>query len=262
MSKNKNFRKQLAKMERSVLNALKMENYTRAQRRLINDERVRRKQEDTANTIDVAAVAENLNPILHQITVASSSTNSGQQQQSGDAGSDPRRSRRTGQSNGSGGSSHASGATTIDLGTRLLFPGYHESVSEQVEGVSFSDNIGELTLTYGTNLVGSFRCPQCHKVWTTGIIWTRIKGKILDHGQLEYCAVVFKQSCKKCEKLGIMKLEEDVYVERVARRLKIWKGEPVPPIEPHVKGTPPHEIELCEGCNAGECKRGRGSSNR
>lgn len=75
----------------------------------------------------------------------------------------------------------------------------------------------------------------------------------LHHGNL-YSAVVYNQRCKRCQGLGIMKLDETSYVERVAYRLKKWAG--IRMEEPNYpkKKTLPHRKDLCEGCKEGVCE--------
>jgi hypothetical protein len=71
-----------------------------------------------------------------------------------------------------------------------------------------------------------------------------------------YNALVFKQRCKECNKLGVLRLDEDSYVERVVYRLKKWAGIHVERPEYSGERGEPHEAELCEACLAGyHCQR-------
>ncbi|KAK3903720.1 zinc-binding domain-containing protein [Staphylotrichum tortipilum] len=107
---------------------------------------------------------------------------------------------------------------------------------------------------YNTNIMGRFECRnrKCHSAgWGSKKIAIRIRG-FRDNG---YDAVVFKQRCRTCEKLGVMRIDENSYVERVAYRLKKWAGVYMETHEYHngVQQGPPHESDLCEGCKAGYC---------
>ena len=70
-----------------------------------------------------------------------------------------------------------------------------------------------------------------------------------------YNAIVFNQRCQACNRLGILTLDKDSYIERVAYRLK--KGAGVRVDEQYYVGKegPPHKPELCEGCKRGYCPR-------
>ncbi|KAK6502485.1 hypothetical protein TWF506_003067 [Arthrobotrys conoides] len=141
--------------------------------------------------------------------------------------------------------------------TWYLFEEYHDKIREKVQGVIFSSNIQDSDCEGERNLTGSFRCsnPSCKHVWFSGKIAAIIRKYNQRDSQLDYNVQVYNQRCKSCKSLGIMKLDEDVYVERVARLLKIWKGEDVPEVSHDFKQTDPHEDELCEGCKDGRCQR-------
>ncbi|KAK3996591.1 hypothetical protein QBC44DRAFT_402150 [Cladorrhinum sp. PSN332] len=46
------------------------------------------------------------------------------------------------------------------------------------------------------------------------------------HGHA-YNAAVFNQKCKGCEQLGVLELDEECYIDRVAYRIKVWERIPV-----------------------------------
>ncbi|KAK4458662.1 zinc-binding domain-containing protein [Cladorrhinum samala] len=106
---------------------------------------------------------------------------------------------------------------------------------------------------YNTSVVAKFRCTGCGKRWVSG----RVAICIRKFPEDKYNASVYNQKCKGCEKLGIMELDEQSYIDRVAYRLKVWGGIKIhtPPYEE--KNTPPHECHLCEGCRLGECHGGQ-----
>lgn len=141
--------------------------------------------------------------------------------------------------------------------TWYLFEEYHDKIREKVQGVTFSSNIQNSDGERERNLTGSFRCPSstCRRVWFSGKITAIIRKYNRRDSQLSYNVQVYNQRCKSCKSLGVMKLDEDIYVERVTRLLKIWKGEHVPQVFHEFKPTDPHEDELCEGCKDGRCQR-------
>ena len=69
-----------------------------------------------------------------------------------------------------------------------------------------------------------------------------------------YNAEVFNQRCKACNKLGILDLDQQTYIERVAYRLLKWAEVAVERPRYDSKETPPHRADLCEGCKRGICR--------
>lgn len=73
-----------------------------------------------------------------------------------------------------------------------------------------------------------------------------------------YNATVYNQRCDACNGLGAINIDKEVYIERVAYRLKVWAGVPVErPFYDKDNKTPPHKMELCEGCKRGVCLAGQ-----
>jgi hypothetical protein len=139
-----------------------------------------------------------------------------------------------------------------------MYPSLHRDVAkavfEDIGTTRFHDNdSGEgFSKEYPTFVVGVFVCNNnaCSgAAWSSGKI-TLLVRKYPDNG---YNAVVFGQRCKFCQRLGRLKLNEQSYIDRVSYRLKRWAGVQMelPPFD--LKGTPPHKIELCEGCKRGLC---------
>jgi len=104
-----------------------------------------------------------------------------------------------------------------------------------------------------TNIVGEFRCPnvECRNVWTTGMVATLIR----IYWDNSYNARIYHQRCAQCLRLVEVKVDVDIYVERIARRLRIMRELPVEGAEPSPPDDPagPHRAELCEGCREGCC---------
>ncbi|TLS22190.1 uncharacterized protein PpBr36_09675 [Pyricularia pennisetigena] len=106
--------------------------------------------------------------------------------------------------------------------TSLMFPLLHSQIIDAVgkdicpawENNAQQD--GQCTNDYDTNVSGRFRCSNraCFKVWGSGLVAIRIMA--FDGNR--YNAIVYNQHCKKCNSLGIMKLDEARYVERVFGR--------------------------------------------
>ncbi|KAJ1334005.1 3CxxC-type zinc finger protein [Microdochium nivale] len=107
---------------------------------------------------------------------------------------------------------------------------------------------------YSTNIMGIFRCANntCSvQGWGSKVVAIVIRGYTNDG----YNAEVFKQRCQGCNQLGILKLHEKSYIDRVTYRIKTWAGVKVerPPYNDKKKPIP-HERELCEGCKHGYCQ--------
>ncbi|KAG7286737.1 hypothetical protein NEMBOFW57_009051 [Staphylotrichum longicolle] len=113
-----------------------------------------------------------------------------------------------------------------DFGT-AMFPNLHKDVENALSEESISppwsfNHAGgdaEAIQTYGTNIMGRFECRnnECQSGgWGSKKIAIEIR-RYRDNG---YNALVFKQRCKTCKRLGVMRIDENSYVERVTYRLK------------------------------------------
>lgn len=145
--------------------------------------------------------------------------------------------------------------------TTLMFPSLHSevanAVSSSIQSTHFHQHDDDYSSnnTYSTNVMGKFRCPNvtCQTYgWSSKVVTILIRG----YPGNGYNAVVFKQRCRACNRLGILTLDERSYVERVTYRLKKWAGVHVERPEYSEKDSPPHETSLCEGCKRGICRRG------
>jgi hypothetical protein len=147
--------------------------------------------------------------------------------------------------------------------TTVMFPSLHDEVenvlSDSIVPKPWFNHAGENQQAideYSTNIMGRFECrnracPQ--KGWGSKMIGIVIH-RFPNNG---YNAVVFKQRCKSCTKLGTLRLNEKSYVERVTYRLRKWAG--IRMERPEYNGDnggPEHENLLCEGCKRGYCQRG------
>ncbi len=144
----------------------------------------------------------------------------------------------------------------------VMFPSLHEDVQSLLATVSISpapwfndhgEGVYDLVDKYGTHIMGRFECRNrnCSKKgWGSKQIGILIQ-RFPDNG---YNAVVFKQRCKDCNKLGVLRLDENSYVERIAYRLKKWAGIPTEPPVYSGQSRGPHESSLCEACRAGCCQ--------
>jgi len=146
-----------------------------------------------------------------------------------------------------------------------MFPSLHPdivlAVSEHVIPPRFNDkNTSQGTSkTYSTFVTGEFRCYD-NTCPTRGWKWTSRKVAILirQYADGSYNAEVFKQRCKQCDKLGILKLDNSSYVERVSYRLLVWKGVRLKRPHYNKKASKPHKTWLCEGCKRGICREADG----
>jgi hypothetical protein len=142
--------------------------------------------------------------------------------------------------------------------TSFMFPLLHQKVAGAVsDEIAFTwfhehDSDEDSNNKWSTNVMGSFRCynKACKtQRWSSKVVTILIRG----YPRNGYNAVVYNQRCKSCNQLGILKMDEESYCDRVTYWVKKWAGVPVKQ-PPHTdqKG-PPHESSLCEGCKSGLC---------
>ncbi|KAK0631532.1 zinc-binding domain-containing protein [Immersiella caudata] len=142
------------------------------------------------------------------------------------------------------------------------YPSLHQRVLDALDGaVSPTPHFNEVeddgtsTNEKDTNIMGRFQCSDqnCSQPgWGSKIVAIRIRR--FDDGS--YNAGVYGQRCKRCNKLGVLTVDEQSYVDRVSFRLKKWAGVYVE--EPHYRkrdDRAPHKKELCEGCKRGHCRQ-------
>ncbi|KAI1653496.1 zinc-binding domain-containing protein [Daldinia decipiens] len=146
-----------------------------------------------------------------------------------------------------------------DTKTSFMFPSLHQRVLDAISDQAVSARFDEKTTNqsnnkYSTNITGKFKCSNkdCSKGG-----WSSKKVSILIRGYPGngYNALVFNQRCQSCNKLGILTLDENSYVERVAYRLKKWAGVRTEEQPYEQNAGPPHKSELCEGCKQGYCQK-------
>ena len=142
------------------------------------------------------------------------------------------------------------------------FPSLHEDIERALASSFMSpepwfnhhgEGVHNLIEEYPTHIMGRFECRNhtCSKKgWSSKQIGIVIR-RFHDNG---YNAVVYKQRCKDCNKLGVLRLDENCYVERIAYRLKKWAGIPIEPPVYNGQSRGPHESSLCEACRAGYCQ--------
>ncbi|KAK6521718.1 hypothetical protein TWF506_001922 [Arthrobotrys conoides] len=238
-SANNIFQQELRSMNKATLNGLNISIYPRSQRRLIDQERCKRRAEGNA-----AALASKQMPTPPTST-ASNNTSGTLTALLG-----------PGVSNDDTFSKNAEETPKI----WYLFPEHHDLVVQQSPGVHFNNSDVDGTHEWLTNIQGSFKCSKeiCGNRWGSGVVSTVIRGYLLPEKDLEYNAKIFNQRCKECDSLGYMTIRRKIYLERVVRRLKIWQGEKVARLQHVYRWTERHKSELCEGCNAGYCSRENG----
>lgn len=142
----------------------------------------------------------------------------------------------------------------------FMFPSRHKDVAAAVshsmtctwvrKRVSDQEALRE----YETHVMGNFKCPNtaCSpNGWSSKKVAIKIRG----YGGNGYNAVVFNQRCKNCNQLGILYLDKESYIDRVAYRIQKWAGVPVEQPVYAQKQTLPHKRELCEGCKRRVCRQ-------
>ncbi|CEJ81816.1 hypothetical protein VHEMI01926 [[Torrubiella] hemipterigena] len=137
-----------------------------------------------------------------------------------------------------------------------LYPELHADVDSILQpALSFKFNHEDtdkgVEESYRTNVVGTFTCqnPKCKgSTWTSGVIPIIIRM----YSNNRYNARVYYQQCRRCRRACVPTLDQ-TYAERVAYRIKKWRGIFVEAKRYFTKGTPPHRDDLCYGCKAGTC---------
>ncbi|QSZ29005.1 hypothetical protein DSL72_003514 [Monilinia vaccinii-corymbosi] len=138
-----------------------------------------------------------------------------------------------------------------------MYPLLHDSVSRLLkeENLHFDfhdvDDDASCIKEYDTRVMGRF---ICHNDACNSHGWSskRIAITIRMYPEEKYNGRVYHQRCRSCNSLS-KPLLDDSYAERVAYRIKKWRGIQMEP--PIFSGeiTDPHESHLCEGCKAGHC---------
>ncbi|OAX83701.1 hypothetical protein ACJ72_01936 [Emergomyces africanus] len=151
-----------------------------------------------------------------------------------------------------------SSAHTRSYGERWsMYPTHHQSVSCLLEEDDLyfnfhgiDDNI-RCNKSHDTNIMGRF---TCHNKSCTSNGWSskRIAITIRMYPGEKYNARVYHQRCKSCKGLSQPLLDES-YADRVAYRIKKWRGIHVEVPEYSGKSKGPHNSYLCEGCKDGHC---------
>ncbi|EGX47254.1 hypothetical protein AOL_s00091g75 [Orbilia oligospora ATCC 24927] len=236
------FQQELQGMSKTTLNGLKMANHTRRQRYLINQERCRRSAAKKAASISNQAPASEPEQEPTNTPSDSKAVTSIAARPLGPSASDDAASR-----------------SAREPPRRWYhFPEYHDLIAQRVSGVLFEKPDRDGVHEWLTNIVGKFECSRegCKHEWESGIVSTVIRKYELSDDEIAYNAKVFNQRCIRCKSLGIVTIDQDIYVERVIRRLKIWRDEKVDEVAVPFKPTRPHIKSLCEGCRVGRCQRG------
>ncbi|KAB8437430.1 hypothetical protein FH972_025108 [Carpinus fangiana] len=144
------------------------------------------------------------------------------------------------------------------------YPNLHGDIVRSTTGVlgplRFNHNIDDSNTDneYSTNISGKFKCetPSCRTDgWSSGVVSIVIR----QYPDSTYNAIVYNQSCKACNNLGVLEIDIESYVQRVSYRLKKWAGIRMEPPPYSLKEGPPHQSALCEGCKRGYCRQRGGA---
>ncbi|KAK6360582.1 hypothetical protein TWF730_006721 [Orbilia blumenaviensis] len=245
----------LEAMDRMQLNSLDARDYPPDQRRLINEERVRRKKAEASvtytdpqppsrNESEEAADPKHIQEI--KAPPEGRKTNG------------PRPSKVKG-SPKAGNQGWPSEEKEKEPEPWYSVEEYHNKICDKVKNVVFVPTVRSGSRKSETNLVANFICttgtPECKQVgWSSGMVVTHIRGYYRG-SDLCYNVQVYNQRCPRCERMGRMTLDVNVYVERIVRRLKIWKGEfkPTPGIQKKIWHKTRGRCEGCKGKGKGGC---------
>jgi hypothetical protein len=108
-------------------------------------------------------------------------------------------------------------------------PELHESVVQCLGGnglsISFYEEgeVEDSIRDYDTNIMGAFICPNrsCRtEKWTS----MKVAISIRLFADQQYNATVWHQRCRQCESMGVLRVDEESYTNRVAYRLRTWLG--------------------------------------
>jgi hypothetical protein len=140
-----------------------------------------------------------------------------------------------------------------------MYSSHHDAVSDLLEehALTFDfhkDDDSVCEKEHDTNIMGRFICHN-RRCLTSGWSSKLIAITIRMYPGAEYNARVYHQRCRACNALSKPKLDES-YAERVAYRLKRWRGVQMEKLEYLGQSRAPHKSDLCEGCKHGHCKAG------
>ncbi|KAK3826157.1 MAG: zinc-binding domain-containing protein [Benniella sp.] len=102
-------------------------------------------------------------------------------------------------------------------------------------------------------MVGTFACTHCSsKGWHSGNVATQVW---FEKSTDRYRTLINCQKCKKCNQYAEPVMDVHIYVERLLSKFYLWKGLRDPIIPPDDdKSTGPHDSERCRGCEKGVCR--------
>ncbi|KAK6504673.1 hypothetical protein TWF481_006612 [Arthrobotrys musiformis] len=224
--------KSLAAMDSSQLNSLDIKDYPPHQRKFINRERVRRKravskpERPTPDGIDGTKPPKPHEPADTPKTPQDRPLNDFRRL---GPYTPPKPKRRRGSENLS---LTLSGIDDAKPDSWFLFDKCQHKINNEAKGVTFvplvKDSVDRGGRKSEINLAGKLSCPCSEKGWGSQSITAIIREYPMSDGRLGYSIQVFNQECKSCGEMADMDLDVNICVERVVRRLKIWKGEFVP----------------------------------
>ena len=148
----------------------------------------------------------------------------------------------------------------IEAKTTYTFPGLHinvaMAVSNDIASIRYHGKRSKAIVDreYSTYVMDKFTCVnQACKIngWGSKKIAILIRG----YPNNGYDATVYNQRCRSCNRLGILTIDVNSYVDRVAYRLRKWAGSTNLVLQQYFsKNGPPHRQDLCEGCKRGVCQ--------
>ncbi|KAG0308157.1 hypothetical protein BGZ98_008814 [Dissophora globulifera] len=255
------------RMTSKALTGLKMSEYSRVERRIINDELVRRSLERKANKSLINSEnhslvqSKSLSPA--EVSNQSSLPSTGQAIPKGAGQNMPKnknqsslksKKQNSAKSNKKNPPKNKSQAPMESSSS--LYPELIECVDERLlTPFTFyiEENDGRHAIKeYDTYVSGKFKCSTgCARArWFSGKIAISIR--MYSHNR--YNALIRHQRCRSCEGLSRPTLDSDTYGQRVSYRLNKWSGHKMePPKFRPGRMMPPHDCNNCEGCDLGRC---------
>ncbi|KAF8938486.1 hypothetical protein BGZ58_000803 [Dissophora ornata] len=225
------FRGTLLAMDKPGLNLLKIAEYPKWARRVMNDERCRRKGQ--GGVTDQAAKKEKSTA---SISVEATPPPRG--------GHSSNRSRKTAASREEVDGAYLHEALAKEAGYTLV---YDENLK-----------VGKDGRYGGRSIVGKFTCTKCRpknpRVWNSGIIATELWLSTSNR----YRTLLHSQKCKACNNYAEPEVDIDNYVYKVVRAFDLWKDLREPELRNPGESiiTAPHDSERCHGCEIGICRKG------
>ncbi|KAF9102968.1 hypothetical protein BGX27_010793 [Mortierella sp. AM989] len=113
------------------------------------------------------------------------------------------------------------------------------------------------SVKYGErSIIGQFTCTKCRPNkrggWKSGIISTELWLSTSDN---RYRTQLNAQQCRGCESYAVPEVDVDNYTRKVISAFDLWKGLRYAEARTEYKRTAPHDTKRCYGCKKKVCSR-------